>query len=125
MFYPKGLPARQMLRFYGERFRTVEINNTFYRMPKTTVVEAWVSEVPSEFQFVLKASRRITHLRRLEDVEESLSMLIRVSGALKQRLGPLLFQLPPPSVPIMSETVPLYSFSVEGGEEIIPWHMQR
>jgi uncharacterized protein YecE (DUF72 family) len=94
-FYPENLPDKQMLHFYGERFRTVEINNTFYRMPKTTVVEAWASEVPIEFQFVLKASRRITHLRRLKDVEEALSMLIRVSGALKQRLGPLLFQLPP------------------------------
>ena len=58
-FYPENLPDKQMLHFYGERFRTVEINNTFYRMPKTAVVEAWASEVPAEFQFVLKASRRM------------------------------------------------------------------
>ena len=94
-FYPEDLPNKQMLRFYSERFRTVEINNTFYRMPKATVVEAWAREVPAEFKFVLKASQRITHVRRLKDVEEAVSMLFGVSGALKQRLGPLLFQLPP------------------------------
>src|SRR6476646_2332789 len=92
-FYPEDLPDKQMLHFYGERFRTVEINNTFYRMPKTAVVESWASEVPADFKFVLKASQRITHMRRLKDVDEALSILIRVSGALKQRLGALLFQL--------------------------------
>jgi uncharacterized protein YecE (DUF72 family) len=94
-FYPEDLPDKQMLHFYGERFRTVEINNTFYRMPKTAVVEAWASEVPADFKFVLKASQRITHMKRLKDVEEPVSILLRVAGALKERLGPLLFQLPP------------------------------
>lgn len=94
-FYPEDLPAQQMLRFYGERFRTVEINNTFYRMPTAAVVKAWAREVPAEFQFVLKASQRITHFGRLKNVKEAVSRLIRVAGALKHRLGPLLFQLPP------------------------------
>ena len=94
-FYPEDLPDKQMLRFYGERFRSVEINNTFYRMPKPSVLEAWAAEVPPEFKFVLKASQRITHRQRLKDADDSVSYLLEVAGALKERLGPLLFQLPP------------------------------
>jgi uncharacterized protein YecE (DUF72 family) len=94
-FYPEKLPAKDMLRYYGERFGAVEINNTFYRMPKTAVVEAWGSEVPAGFQFVLKASQRITHIKRLKEVDEPVSILLKVAGALGERLGPLLFQLPP------------------------------
>ena len=60
-FYPADLADARMLRYYGERFGTVEINNTFYRMPKTSVVESWAAEVPPDFRFVLKASQRITH----------------------------------------------------------------
>jgi uncharacterized protein YecE (DUF72 family) len=94
-FYPEELPAKQMLRFYGERFKTVEINNTFYRMPKAAVLEAWANDVPADFRFVLKASRRITHMQRLRNAGESLSYLLEVSAALKERLGLVLFQLPP------------------------------
>lgn len=94
-FYPEHLPASQMLHFYGERFNTVEINNTFYRMPKAAVLEAWANEVPAGFRFVLKASQRITHMKRLKDAGEPLSYLLEVSAALKKHLGPLLFQLPP------------------------------
>lgn len=94
-FYPKDLPDKQMLRYYGEHFRTVEINNTFYRMPKAAVVQAWAGEVGGDFKFVLKASQRITHMKRLKDADEPLSYLLEVAGALKERLGPLLFQLPP------------------------------
>jgi uncharacterized protein YecE (DUF72 family) len=94
-FYPEDLPEKQMLRFYGEQFRSVEINNTFYRMPKEAVLEAWVNEVPAEFKFVIKASQRITHMQRLKDTDNSVSYLLKVAGALKGHLGPLLFQLPP------------------------------
>jgi uncharacterized protein YecE (DUF72 family) len=94
-FYPKDLPGAQMLRYYGERFRTVEINNTFYRMPKASVLESWAEAVPADFKFVLKASQRITHMQRLKDTDESVSYLLDIAGALKDRLGPLLFQLPP------------------------------
>jgi uncharacterized protein YecE (DUF72 family) len=94
-FYPKDLPEAQMLRFYGERFRTVEINNTFYRMPKASILEEWAANVPAEFRFVIKASRQITHIKRLKEVEDSVSYLLKVAGSLKERLGPLLFQLPP------------------------------
>ena len=94
-FYPKQLPDREMLRFYGEHFRTVEINNTFYRMPKAAVLESWAEAVPRDFEFVLKASQRITHHQRLKDVDGLLSYLLGVAEALAERLGPLLFQLPP------------------------------
>src|SRR5688500_11620645 len=94
-FYPEDLPAKQMLRYYGERFRTTEINNTFYRMPKVSVLEAWAGEVPADFKFVLKAPQRITHFQRLKDAGESLSYLLKTAAVLKDRLGPLLFGLPP------------------------------
>jgi uncharacterized protein YecE (DUF72 family) len=94
-FYPADLPDKQMLRFYGEHFRSVEINNTFYRMPKESVLEGWASEVPTDFKFVLKASQRITHMQRLKDADNSLGYLLKVAGSLRDRLGPLLFQLPP------------------------------
>jgi len=94
-FYPKDLPAKQMLHYYGERFRTVEINNTFYRMPKASVLESWAAEVPADFKFVLKASQRITHMQRLKDAGDSVSYLLQTAGTLAERLGPLLFQLPP------------------------------
>jgi uncharacterized protein YecE (DUF72 family) len=94
-FYPDDLPEKKMLHYYGERFRTVEINNTFYRMPKESVLEAWASDVPADFKFVLKASQRITHMQRLKEAEDSVAYLLKVAKALKERLGPLLFQLPP------------------------------
>jgi len=94
-FYPEDMPNKQMLRFYGERFRSVEINNTFYRMPKASVLEAWAAEVPADFKFVLKASQRITHFQRLKEVRDLVEYLLDTAGTLKQRLGPLLFQLPP------------------------------
>jgi uncharacterized protein YecE (DUF72 family) len=94
-FYPKDLPEKQMLHFYGEQFRTVEINNTFYRMPKASVLEAWAEDVPADFKFVLKASQRITHIKRLKDVADSVSYLVETAGALGERLGALLFQMPP------------------------------
>jgi len=94
-FYPEDLPEKQMLHFYGERFRSVEINNTFYRMPKVSVLEAWAAEVPADFKFVLKASQRITHMQRLKDAGDSVAYLFKTAAALQERLGPMLFQLPP------------------------------
>ena len=94
-FYPEDLPDKQMLHHYGERFRTVEINNTFYRMPKAPMLEAWSAEVPARFKFVLKAPQQITHIKRLKEAGDSVAYLLKVAGALKEQLGPLLFQLPP------------------------------
>ena len=94
-FYPKDLPAAQMLEFYAHRFGAVEINNTFYRMPKASVLEEWAAHVPEDFHFTLKAPQSITHFKRLKDAEESVAYFLREAGALQQRLGPLLFGLPP------------------------------
>jgi uncharacterized protein YecE (DUF72 family) len=94
-FYPVDMSAKGMLHYYGERFQTVEINNTFYRLPKTSVLEAWSGEVPADFKFVLKASRQITHMQRLKDAADLVSYLLEAVGTLKERLGALPFQLPP------------------------------
>jgi uncharacterized protein YecE (DUF72 family) len=90
-FYPRDLSGKGMLHYYGEHFRTVEINNTFYRMPKVSVLETWAGEVPAGFRFVLKAPQRITHVERLKGTGESVSYLLEVSAALKERLGPCCF----------------------------------
>ena len=94
-FYPEKIAAKDMLRYYAERFPTVEINNTFYRMPKEELLNGWAEQVPETFTFVLKAPQRITHIRRLKDCGEQVTYLVRVASALGPRLGPLLFQLPP------------------------------
>src|SRR4051812_5877321 len=94
-FYPADLPAKEMLRYYGERFRAVEINNTFYRLPGAGAVKAWTRDVPADFRFALKAPQRITHIRRLSDAAEPLAEFLAVAAVLGKRLGPLLFQLPP------------------------------
>jgi uncharacterized protein YecE (DUF72 family) len=94
-FYPANHPDRQMLDFYGSRLPTVEINNTFYRMPKREALEGWAGQVPGSFKFALKAPQRITHRERLEGSSDSLRAFLEVAGVLGERLGPLLFQLPP------------------------------
>ena len=94
-FYPERLPASEMLRFYAERFRTVEINNTFYRMPAETMLKQWAEQVPEQFTFTLKAPRRITHDKRLREAESNVGEFLRRAGALGDKLGVLLFQLPP------------------------------
>jgi uncharacterized protein YecE (DUF72 family) len=94
-FYPKGLPDAQMLGYYSERFRAVEINSTFFAMPKASVLEKWADQVPAGFRFAIKSPRQITHLQWLQNKDELVSTLLEVVGTLRERLGPLLFQLPP------------------------------
>lgn len=94
-FYPKDLPATGMLRYYAERFNTVEINNTFYKAPVASVLEAWAAEVPPNFKFILKAPQKITHIKRLKNAADEVQYLVNTSATLGDRLGPLLFQLPP------------------------------
>jgi uncharacterized protein YecE (DUF72 family) len=95
-FYPEDLATDGMLAYYGERFPAVEVNNTFYRLPKESVLRGWAEQVPDGFRFVLKASRRITHNARLkEGAVDPLAYLLRTAVALGDRLGPILFQLPP------------------------------
>ena len=94
-FYPEKLPAKQFLRFYAEHFRSVEINNTFYALPKASALEAWAAEVPADFRFVLKAPQKVTHIKRLKECGELVAEFVALAAVLKERLGPLLFQLPP------------------------------
>jgi uncharacterized protein YecE (DUF72 family) len=94
-FYPTKLPAKQMLPYYSKRFRTVEINYTFRRMPTASVLDRWADAVPADFQFALKVPEAITHKKRLKDAGDSVSTFLEIAGKLKKRLGPLLFQLPP------------------------------
>jgi uncharacterized protein YecE (DUF72 family) len=94
-FYPERLPADAMLRFYASRFSTVEVNNSFYRIPSERVLAGWAEQVPAGFRFVLKASRRITHNARLANEDGSLAYFLQAVNPLVGRLGPTLFQLPP------------------------------
>ena len=95
-FYPEDLPAARMLEYYAQRLDAVEINNTFYRLPRAEMLAKWRAQVPESFAFVLKANRRITHMKRLKDAEEPLGYLAREAAeGLGDRMGPVLFQLPP------------------------------
>ncbi|HYX74662.1 MAG TPA: DUF72 domain-containing protein [Steroidobacteraceae bacterium] len=94
-FYPEKLPATQMLGFYAQRFTTVEINYTFYRVPNTKILAGWDRDTPPGFRLTLKAPKRITHIAKLKDCGELLEYFLRVSATLGPKLGVLLFQLPP------------------------------
>jgi uncharacterized protein YecE (DUF72 family) len=94
-FYPEKLKAADMLAFYAERLSAVEINNSFYRMPKKSVLENWAEQVDDDFRFSIKASRRITHFKRLKETREETTYLLGNLDVLGDRLGVVLFQLPP------------------------------
>jgi len=94
-FYPADLSDKQMLAFYATRLAAVEINNTFYRMPKTELVAGWGAQVTESFRFVLKAPQRITHRERLDGSAESLSVFVTAARVLGDKLGAVMFQLPP------------------------------
>ena len=94
-FYPEDLSADEMLRYYAARLSAVEINNTFYRMPKSEVLARWAEQVPDGFRFALKASQQITHRKRLKDAADPVAYFFKVAVTLGDRMGPVLFQLPP------------------------------
>jgi uncharacterized protein YecE (DUF72 family) len=94
-FYPSNLAAGKMLPYYAARFPTVEINYTFYRMPNEKLVAGWAAQTPSPYRLTLKAPRRITHDKRLKDVRDPVQGFCRVAASLGEKLGALLFQLPP------------------------------
>jgi uncharacterized protein YecE (DUF72 family) len=94
-FYPEEIGADELLPFYARRFGTVEINNSFYRMPTWPLLEKWAGQVPPDFRFTIKANQRITHLKRLKDVAEPLGYFLDVVSRWGSRLGAVLFQLPP------------------------------
>jgi uncharacterized protein YecE (DUF72 family) len=95
-FYPEDLPASGMLEHYASRLNAVEINNTFYRLPKASVLTSWAEQVPAGFRFSIKASRKITHFARLKpEAADATAYLMETLGGLGERLGTVLFQLPP------------------------------
>jgi uncharacterized protein YecE (DUF72 family) len=95
VFYPQGLRQREELRYYAERFRTVELNNPFYRLPAAESFDRWREAVPDDFLYAVKASRYITHVQRLRDAAESVALFLERAERLGPKLGPILFQLPP------------------------------
>lgn len=94
-FYPEDVPQRKWLEYYADRFDSVEINNSFYRMPKEETVKKWYERVPEHFTFTLKGSRYITHIKKLKDVSESVERFYHLSDLLKEKLGCVLWQMPP------------------------------
>ncbi len=94
-FYPEKLPAKDMLSYYSARLHAVELNNTFYRMPKPEMVESWKAQVPDNFRFSVKASQQITHFKRLKDADVPTKFMLETVAVLGEQLGVVLFQLPP------------------------------
>ena len=95
VFYPDGLPSGKWLEFYAQRFPSVELNASFYRLPTERAFQRWHDVAPGGFCFAVKASRFITHIRKLRDAEEPLGTFLRRAGILGEKLGPVLYQLPP------------------------------
>ena len=94
-FYPEEMDESEFLDFYANRFRTVEINNSFYNLPEAKTLRQWRDTVPEKFIFSVKASRYITHMKKLKDPKKSLSTLLKRLKSLGDKMGPILFQLPP------------------------------
>jgi uncharacterized protein YecE (DUF72 family) len=95
IFYPKGLPQKRWFERYAEEFNTVEINNSFYRLPKPETFTKWHDQAQPGFRYAVKASRFITHMKKLKDCEEAVDNFIALARGLKAFLGPILYQLPP------------------------------
>lgn len=94
-FYPEDLPASKMLPYFAERLSTTEINYTFHRIPSPKTIENWKAQTPEHFRFALKAPQKITHFAKLRDCHDTLAYFCRIIANLGDRLGPILFQLPP------------------------------
>ncbi len=94
-FFPHGLPKQERLAYYVKHFQSVEINNSFYRLPGEATLRRWRDIAPSGFVFSAKASRYITHMKKLKETQQSVATFLRRIGLLEDRLGPILFQLPP------------------------------
>jgi len=94
-FYPEALARRRWFPYYADRFPSVEINGSFYRLPSESTLRAWVKDAPAGFRFAFKASRYLTHMKKLKAAPDSLNTMLRRAEILGARLGPILFQLPP------------------------------
>jgi uncharacterized protein YecE (DUF72 family) len=94
-FYPEKIAPEHMLAFYSTKLPAVEINNTFYRLPRRELLETWADQVPPDFRFAVKASQKITHMKRLKNAQDETGYLMDVVGVLEKKLGVVFFQLPP------------------------------
>ncbi len=94
-FYPPTLTKDRLLAYFARHFTTVELNNTFYHLPKESTVNSWYQKTPDGFVFAVKASRFITHIKRLANLGDSLKVFLKRAYLLKEKLGPILYQLPP------------------------------
>ena len=94
-FYPDKLPASKMLEFYAQRFHTVELNNSFYRLPQPNGLNNWRDSTPREFCFAMKGSRFLTHMKKLKDPAAGIERFFERADLLQEKLGPIVFQLPP------------------------------
>jgi len=94
-FYPEHMPSEEFLSYYARHFETVEVNNTFYHLPSPQTLTSWHDETPKDFLFACKASRFITHMKKLKDPEQSITRFFENIQVLRKKLGPILFQLPP------------------------------
>jgi uncharacterized protein YecE (DUF72 family) len=112
IFYPEKLPQKSFLSYYSKHFPTTEINNTFYRIPNPEVAKGWYSEVPEGFRFTLKLSQKITHIKRLKEVESEMERFTQSATALQEKMGPILVQLPPNfrlNLPVLSDFLSRYA----------------
>ena len=93
-FYPEKISPKEMLNYYASRLHTVELNNTFYRLPQRSMIENWKSQVPEDFRFSVKASKLITHFKRLKDAGRETRLMLETISAFEDRLGAVIFRLP-------------------------------
>ena len=94
-FYPDAISTEEMLPYYTAHFHSVEVNNSFYQLPKKATLEHWKKTVPQNFIFAIKGSRYITHMKKLKDPVQSVPPLLEIAGVMEEKMGPILFQLPP------------------------------
>ena len=94
IFYPENLPSKDKLKYYSQHFKTVEINYSFYHLPRPSTYQNWYSQTPDDFLFAVKASRFITHIKRLKGVKDAWKQFLENALNLKEKLGPILFQFP-------------------------------
>jgi uncharacterized protein YecE (DUF72 family) len=127
-FYPANLPAAKMLPFYAARFSTVEINYSFYRMPTDAMLRGWAASTPEQFKLTLKAPRRITHDAKLQNCRPQVETLLATAATLHEKLGVLLFQLPPTfklALPVLDEFLGWLPANVRAAFEFrhASWHV--
>jgi uncharacterized protein YecE (DUF72 family) len=129
-FYPQRAPVRRWLEEYATHFSTVEVNNTFYRLPRRETFEQWAVRVPDGFCFAVKASRYLTHVRRLREPQEPVRRLLDAAAGLGDRLGPVLLQLPPTlraDPALLDATLREFPRDVRVAVEVrhVSWHDER